>query len=110
MVRMPVGNFEKNRGAGTLLVISTGKSGWCPSKTGNGIKPTNAGPRGEPDERPPAHESGCTGTLPLKSNGMTQEETIMRTLLLAGVLTVTGFAHATPISVAPRMPHCHDRA
>jgi uncharacterized membrane protein len=37
----------------------------------------------------------------LESNAITQEETVMRTLLLAGVLAVAGFAIATPISIAP---------
>lgn len=37
----------------------------------------------------------------LESNALTQEETLMRTLLLAGVLAVAGFAIATPISIAP---------
>src|ERR1700746_2592066 len=37
----------------------------------------------------------------LDSNAITREETLMRTLLLAGVLTVAGFAIATPISIAP---------
>jgi hypothetical protein len=32
---------------------------------------------------------------------MTREETLMRTLLLAGVLAVAGFAIATPMSIAP---------
>jgi hypothetical protein len=37
----------------------------------------------------------------LESNAITKEETLMRTLLLAGVLAVAGFAIATPISIAP---------
>ena len=37
----------------------------------------------------------------LESNATTQEEAVMRTLLLAGVLAVAGFAIATPISIAP---------
>jgi hypothetical protein len=38
----------------------------------------------------------------LESNAITsQEETLMRTLLQAGVLAVAGFAIATPISIAP---------
>jgi hypothetical protein len=37
----------------------------------------------------------------LESNAIIQEETLMRTLLLAGVLAVAGFAIATPISIAP---------
>ena len=37
----------------------------------------------------------------LESNAITQEETVMRTLFLAGVLAVAGFAIATPISIAP---------
>jgi hypothetical protein len=37
----------------------------------------------------------------LESNAITQEETLMRTLLLAGVLAVAGFAIAAPISIAP---------
>jgi hypothetical protein len=37
----------------------------------------------------------------LDSNAITREETLMRTLLLAGVLAVAGFAIATPISIAP---------
>ena len=37
----------------------------------------------------------------LESNAITQEEAVMRTLLLAGVLAVAGFAIATPISIAP---------
>jgi hypothetical protein len=52
-----------------------------------------------------ADEGASAGTLPhlgrLKSNAITQEETLMRSLLLAGVLVVAGFAIATPISVAP---------
>jgi hypothetical protein len=36
-----------------------------------------------------------------ESNAITQEERLMRTLLLAGVLAVTGFAIATPISITP---------
>src|SRR5438876_5816411 len=36
-----------------------------------------------------------------KQWAITQEETLMRTLLLAGVLAIAGFAIATPISVAP---------
>ena len=34
----------------------------------------------------------------LESNAITQEEILMRTLLLAGVLAVAGFAIVTPIS------------
>jgi hypothetical protein len=45
------------------------------------------------------------GTLPylgtLESNAITQEETVMRTLLVAGLLAVAGCAIATPISIAP---------
>ena len=43
------------------------------------------------------------GTLPLPGmlESNTQEENPMRTLLLAGVLAVAGFAIATPISIAP---------
>jgi hypothetical protein len=37
----------------------------------------------------------------LESNVITQEETLMRTVLLAGVLAVAGFSIATPISIAP---------
>ena len=37
----------------------------------------------------------------LESKAITEEEAIMRTLLLAGVLAVAGFAIATPISIAP---------
>src|SRR5215472_7841012 len=37
----------------------------------------------------------------LESNAIDQEEILMRTLLLAGVLAVAGFAIATPISIAP---------
>src|SRR6266403_905896 len=37
----------------------------------------------------------------LESEAITQEEAVMRTLLLAGVLAVAGFAIATPISIAP---------
>jgi hypothetical protein len=37
----------------------------------------------------------------LESKAITQEEAVMRTLLLAGVLAVAGFAIATPISTAP---------
>jgi hypothetical protein len=37
----------------------------------------------------------------LESNAITQEETVMKTLLLAGVLAVAGFAIATPISITP---------
>ena len=37
----------------------------------------------------------------LESKAITQEEAVMRTLLLAGVLAVAGFAIATPISIAP---------
>ena len=37
----------------------------------------------------------------LESNAITPEEILMRTLLLAGVLAVAGFAIATPISIAP---------
>jgi hypothetical protein len=49
--------------------------------------------------------AGTCGNLALpgmlESNAITQEETVMRTLLLAGVLAVGGFAIATPISIAP---------
>jgi hypothetical protein len=37
----------------------------------------------------------------LESIATTQEETLMRTLLLVGVLAVAGFAIAAPISIAP---------
>jgi hypothetical protein len=37
----------------------------------------------------------------LESKAITQEEILMRTLLLAGVLAVAGFAIATPITIAP---------
>jgi hypothetical protein len=37
----------------------------------------------------------------LESNAITQEETLMRTLILTGVLAIAGFAIATPISIAP---------
>jgi hypothetical protein len=37
----------------------------------------------------------------LESNAITQGEAVMRTLLLAGVSAVVGFAIATPISIAP---------
>jgi hypothetical protein len=37
----------------------------------------------------------------LESKAINQEEILMRTLLLAGVLAVAGFAIATPISIAP---------
>ena len=37
----------------------------------------------------------------LESDALIQEETLMRTLLLAGVLAVAGFAIVTPISIAP---------
>jgi hypothetical protein len=37
----------------------------------------------------------------LESHAITQEETLMRTLLVAGVLAVAGFAIATPISITP---------
>jgi hypothetical protein len=39
----------------------------------------------------------------LESNAITQEEPLMRILLLAGVLAVAGFAIATPISIAPAL-------
>ena len=37
----------------------------------------------------------------LESNAITQEETLMRTLILTGVLAIAGFAIATPISITP---------
>ena len=37
----------------------------------------------------------------LENDAIIQEETLMRALLLAGVLAVAGFAIATPISIAP---------
>jgi hypothetical protein len=58
-----------------------------------------------PKSEPPAvwmnfaREPSLPGML--ESKAITQEEAVMRTLLLAGVLAVAGFAIATPISIAP---------
>jgi hypothetical protein len=72
-------------------------------RTSAGTSPKFHGPRSKPRWSRPAPMGSRNLALPgmLESNAITQEETLMRTLLLAGVLAVAGFAIATPISIAP---------
>ena len=70
-------------------------------RTNGALRRQNRGSRAAPGSRRTRPSWNLALPEMLECYATAQEETLVRTLLLAGVLAVAGFAIATPISIAP---------